>query len=87
MVTFSGLQSEVTSTATFGLGIQLIGVLGVISAICIIGGALLISSQGLEIFGGIVVLIFSIVSLVVGGGWIVGLVLGVLGGILGLCRK
>ncbi len=70
-----------------GLGIELLGVFGIVIGIAILGGAFLIFNPGFEVIGGIVVLIFSIVSIVVGGGWLVGLAFGVLGGILGLFRK
>ena len=37
--------------------------------------------------GGIIVLIFSVLSIVSGGGFIVGLILGVIGAILTLMKK
>jgi hypothetical protein len=86
-VTFTGLQSGVGPTTSFGLGIQLAGIFGIIIAIFILGGAWLVSTPGFEIIGGIVILIFSVLSLFVGGGWFFGLFLGVLGGILGLSKK
>jgi len=46
------------------------------------GRSFLDFTHGLPVIGGLVV-IFSIVSIVVGGGWLVGLCLGMLGGVLG----
>jgi hypothetical protein len=42
---------------------------------------------GKEIIGGIIVLIFSIISIVALGGFIIGMILGIIGGILGLLKK
>ena len=42
---------------------------------------------GKEVIGGILVIIFSILSIVIGGGFIIGLILGIIGGILGLAKK
>ena len=37
--------------------------------------------------GGAIVLIFSLLSIFVGSGWLIGLILGVIGGILALLKK
>ena len=37
--------------------------------------------------GGIIVLIFALLSIIAGGGWLMGLILGVIGGILALLKK
>jgi len=78
------LQPEVPYV---GLGIGLLGIFGIVIGIAMLGGAFLIFNPGFEIIGGVVVLIFSIVSIIVGGGWLVGFALGMLGGFLGLFRK
>jgi hypothetical protein len=39
------------------------------------------------VIGGILVLIFSILSIIIGGGFIIGLILGIIGGALGLAKK
>ena len=85
--TFLALESEPGPTGPFGLGMGLIGIFGIVIGMGILGGAYLIYTPGFEVIGGIVVLIFSAVSIVIGGGWLVGLGFGVLGGILGLFRK
>jgi hypothetical protein len=50
-------------------------------------GAVLIYMPGKEVVGGIIVLIFSLLSIIVGGGFYLGLVLGIIGGILGILKK
>ncbi len=42
---------------------------------------------GMEMSGGVIVLIFSILSIFVGSGWLIGLILGVIGEILALAKK
>ena len=64
----------------------MVTILGLITLI-IIFGAVLIYKPGNETVGSILVLVFSIVSFFVGGGFIVGTVLGIIGGILGLLKK
>jgi len=83
---FNSFWGQPQPTA-FGLGLGLIGFFGIVAGISILAAAYLIFSPGFEIIGGLVVLIFSIVSIVVGGGWLLGLALGMLGGILGLFKK
>lgn len=65
----------------------LLGGVAILSAIIVLIGAYYIYLlAGYEMVGGIIVLIFSIVSLVTGGGFIIGTVLGIIGGILGMAR-
>ena len=61
--------------------------IGVILAILVIIGAILICMPGKEIIGGILVIIFSILSIFIGGGFLIGLILGIIGGALGLAKK
>lgn len=70
-----------------GVGLTLLGGIGVVFAIIILIGAWLIYTPGREMIGGILVLVFSIISIVTGGGFIIGLILGIIGGILGLVKK
>lgn len=60
---------------------------GVLFAILVIIGAILIYMPGKETIGGILVIIFSILSIVIGGGFLIGLILGIIGGALGLAKK
>jgi hypothetical protein len=65
-------------------------IIGVISGILIIIGAIMINSgeRGKVRNGGILVLIFSIISLILsGGGFFIGFLLGLIGGILALSWK
>jgi hypothetical protein len=41
----------------------------------------------MEVASGMIVMIFSLLSIVVGSGWLIGLILGVIGGILALLKK
>ncbi len=76
-----------TGSLPFGLSLGAAGVFGIAIGGCMLGGAYLMASSVFKIIGAIVVLIFSIVSVVIGGGWVVGFVLGLLGGVLGVFRK
>lgn len=60
---------------------------GLLFAILVLVGAVLIFMPGREVIGGILVLIFSILSIIIGGGFIIGLILGIIGGALGLAKK
>jgi hypothetical protein len=70
-----------------GLGIGLTGIFGTIIGVCLLGGAYVSSSNGLQIIGGIVVIIFSLLSILAGGGWFLGVALGIFGGTLSLFKK
>lgn len=60
---------------------------GAILAGLVIIGAILIYMPGKETIGGILVIIFSILSILIGGGFLIGLILGIIGGALGLTKK
>ncbi|NIR86458.1 hypothetical protein GWO13_02370 [Candidatus Bathyarchaeota archaeon] len=64
------------------------GTIGLILAILVIIGAFLIYMPGKEVIGGILVLVFSIISLAfTAGGLLIGLILGIIGGALGIAKK
>lgn len=64
------------------------GAIGLILSIVVIVGAILIYMPGKEVIGGILVLIFSIISIFFTlGGLIIGLILGIIGGALGIAKK
>lgn len=71
----------------FGLTVIATGIAGIIVGVFVMGGAYLMSTKFFKIVGALVVLIFSVVSLLSGGGWLLGLALGLCGGLLGLFRK
>jgi hypothetical protein len=62
-------------------------VIGAVFGIIVIVGAILIYKPGREVFGGVLVLIFSLLSILAGGGFTIGLILGIIGGILGILKK
>ncbi len=64
------------------------GAIGLILAILVIIGAVLIYMPGKEVIGGILVLVFSIISFFfTAGGLFIGLILGIIGGALGIAKK
>ena len=67
--------------------LETLGAIGAIIALVVIVGAFLIYMPGKETIGGILVIILSILSIVIGGGFFIGLILGIIGGILGLAKK
>jgi len=66
-----------------------VGIVAIIFGILILVGAVLINSgvPGKVKTGGILVLIFSILSIFTGGGFFIGFILGLVGGILALVWK
>ena len=66
---------------------ETLGAVGAIIALVVIVGGFLIYMPGKETIGGIIVIIFSILSIFIGGGFLIGLILGIIGGILGLTKK
>jgi hypothetical protein len=68
-----------------GIGITLLGVFAIVFAVIIMIGAILMYT-GMTQVGGTIVLVFSVLSIFVGSGWLIGLVLGLVGGILGLLK-
>jgi hypothetical protein len=85
VITFLG-SDEVRHRFLTGIALNLIGGVAVIFAVLIIVGAYLIL-KGMEVVGGILVLIFSALSIFVGSGWLIGLIFGIIGGILALVKK
>lgn len=63
--------------------------LGLISGVIVIAGAMMINKAEPDKVkkGSILVVVFSIVSLVSGGGFYIGTILGIIGGVLGLVWK
>ena len=62
-------------------------IFAVVFGIMVLLGAFLMYRPGKEMAGGILVLVFSAVSVIAGGGFLAGFVLGVIGGVLGLVKK
>lgn len=80
-------SDELRRRVLAGLAWQVVGLFAVIFAILILIGAYFIYSPGKGTLGGILVLVFAALSIVTGGGWLIGFILGVIGGILGLLEK
>ena len=70
-----------------GVGLSTVGVIAMIFAVLIIIGAYFIYNPGTEIIGGVVVIVLSVLSIIAGGGWLIGLILSLVGGMLGLLKK
>jgi len=86
---FGGLLMIAPFLGGLGALVIFIAVLGVIFGIIVIIGAVMINSGDPSRVrtGSIVVLIFSILSLFTGGGFIIGFILALVGSILGLVWK
>jgi hypothetical protein len=85
IITFVG-SDEVRHRFLAGIALNIIGGVAVVFAILILVGAYLIYNK-MEATGAVLVLIFSVLSILVGSGWLIGLILGVIGGILALLKK
>ncbi|MGD0803714.1 MAG: hypothetical protein ABSA11_06540 [Candidatus Bathyarchaeia archaeon] len=70
-----------------GLRVEAVGAIAMVFAIIILVGAYFIYHVGTETAGGIIVLIFAALSIITGGGWLIGFILGIIGGIMGLLKK
>lgn len=85
IITFAG-SDEIRHRFLTGIFIGTLGAVAVVFGIIIIIGAYFIYTK-MELTGGILVLIFSLLSILVGSGWLIGLILGVIGAILALMKK
>jgi len=85
IITFVG-SDEIRRRFLTGIALNLLGGVAVAFAIIILVGAYLMYT-GMPATGGTIVIIFSLLSILVGSGWLIGLVLGVIGGILGVLKK
>jgi hypothetical protein len=85
-ITFLG-SDEIRRRILVGLALTIVGAIAVVFAILVIIGALLIYNPGTQVVGGVIVIIFSALSIIVGGGWLIGLILGIIGGVLCLIKK
>ena len=84
----AGLEESIGFVVGAGVTITTLGAIGLILAILVIVGAILIYMPGKEVIGGILVLVFSIISLFFTlGGLVIGLILGIIGGALGIAKK
>lgn len=79
-----GIEEAAEAMRTVGMTM---GVIGLVLGIIVLIGAVLVYTPGKEVIGGVLVLIVSIISIVVGGGFMIGLILGIIGGVLGIARS
>ncbi len=80
-------SDEVRQRILAGLRLEIVGTIAIVFAVLILVGAYLIYITQTTTAGGIIVIIFAALSILTGGGWLIGLILGVIGGILGLLKK
>ena len=85
IISFSG-SDEIRRRFLTEVALNVIGGIAVLFAIFILVGAYLIYA-GMTTAGGIIVIVFSVLSILVGSGWLIGLLLALVGGILGLLRR
>jgi len=85
VITFVG-SDEVRHRFLAGLALNIIGGIAVVFGILIIIGAYLIYNR-METAGGIIVIMFSVLSIFVGSGWLIGLILGLIGAVLAFFKK
>jgi len=78
---------EVTVSGVAQMMLAILGAAGLIFGIIVLVGAYFIYTPGKEKIGGVLVLVFSILSIIAGGGFLIGLILGIIGGALGLAKK
>jgi len=80
-------SDELRRRVLSGLRVEFIGTLAIIFAVLILLGAYFVYHPGKETAGGIIVLVFAVLSIITGGGWLAGFILGIIGGISGLLKK
>ncbi len=82
---FAG-SDEVRRRFLASIALNVIGGIAILFAIFIIVGAYLIY-VGMTTAASIIVIVFALLSIFVGSGWLLGLILALVGGILGLLRR
>jgi hypothetical protein len=84
----SGIFSdEVRRRILVGLALEIVGIIAIVLGILILIVAYLVYNPGNEMAGGIIVLVLSVLSILTGGGFLAGLILGIVGGALGILKK
>jgi hypothetical protein len=85
-ITFLG-SDEIRRRILAGLALTIVGTIAIVFAVLIIIGAFFIYNPETQVIGGVLVLIFSALSIIAGGGWLIGLILGIIGGVICLIKK
>jgi len=86
VITFFG-SDEIRRRVLAGLALTVVGAIAIVFAVLIVIGVFFIYNPATQVVGGVLVLIFSALSIIVGGGWLIGLILGVIGGVICLTKK
>lgn len=81
-----GMPSDVSGTVT-SLFMVYAGIGLVFAIIVLVGAAMMWMKPQQHVMWGIIVLLFSLFSFIIGGGFFIGLILGLVGGILALIFK
>ena len=80
-------SDEIRRRLIAGLALDIVGAIAIVFAVLIIIGAYFMYNPGTQVVGGVLVLIFSALSIIAGGGWLIGLILGIIGGVICLINK
>ena len=80
-------SDEVRRRILAGLALEIVGIIAIILGILVLIGAYLIYRPGNEMTGGIIVIVLSVLSILTGGGFLAGFILGIVGGALGILKK
>jgi hypothetical protein len=85
IITFASVD-EIPRRFLAALALNIIGGVAIAFGILILIGAYLMY-RDMTAVGGTIVIVFSLLSILVGSGWLIGLVLGLVGGILGVLKR
>jgi hypothetical protein len=84
----SGIEDEIRRRILAGVALHIVGAIAVVFGILIVVGAVLLHQPGKETAGGIIVLVFSTLSILTFGVvGLAGLILGIIGAALALAKK
>jgi hypothetical protein len=84
----SGIDNQIRVRVLVGIAFTMVGVIAVVFGILIIVGAVLLYQPGKELTGGIIVLVFSLLSILTFGLiGLVGLILGIMGAAWALTKN
>jgi hypothetical protein len=83
-----GIEDEIRRRILAGIALNVVGAIAVVFGTLIVVGAVLLYKPGKETAGGIIVLMFSLLSILTFGViGLVGLILGIIGAALALTKK
>ena len=84
----SGIEEEIRRRILAGIALHAVGAIAVVLGIIVIVGAILLYQSGKENTGAMIVLVFSLLSILTFGViGLVGLILGIIGAALALTKK